>query len=1304
MSTNFSLTTSSPSVNIIQSINYLLATQGQGGSGGGNIVIGNTIVTANTVTGQIASNNAGVIGYLYPYIDIMYANTATGSSGFSTNSQNRSFYGIYNTTSTNPPASFSPTNYVWTQVSGGFGNTKALWYTTTGGGTINFSIVNGNIPPNQYYTPVIDDTPILLAALANSIVTGNTISPGSITNVQIAGATITGYNISNNTITGSLIAANTIVGNNIEAYTITGYNIAGNTITGNLIAANTIQGQNIQAGTLTANLFAAGTITAANSIQSVNATFNSPTSAGFWLNANTGDVRFAGNTSIGNNLTVGANAQIGANLNVGSNANIGVNLIVGSNANIGANLTVGNSATIGNNLIVGNYVTIGVGANIAGLITLGNLNANTVGTTQITNGAITTGKIAANTITGNLIQANTIQGNSIVAGTITATQLAAGTITAANSIQSVNATFNSTTSAGFWLNANTGDVRFAGNTSVGNNLTVGANAQIGSNLNVGVNANIGSNLFVGVNANIGSNLSVGDNATIGNYLTIGVGANIGNVILGGVLGANTVGQTQITANAITTGAIAANAITGNTIQANTISGTSFIANTFQANTINGNSIVAGSITAQQISANLILAQDVVSQNAVLGSPYSAGYWLQANTGSARFGSSLNVGDFLTVGNNAVIGQNLYISDNASIGANLYVQGLIYAGNLQSNTVTTINLVQGTVTQSITQYGFSGTNPVGFTNGNTQTLTSPGYLWPLNTRGFAIGGGTTIVPVTIGSPTGSRINVSYNASVSTDGDSAYLTVELFKSGASNTSVTSTATAYYPYYYRSIRSLLYDAYYMDVSADGDYPKIYNGDYFKAVGAGGILTGNAGVWTATPLSSNYYDTFNVLDYIPTSGGISQPPQQVYLEDYGLQYTANVANASILHTGNIANGTARSNPAINAFGSTDLYFWTQYPTPTELHSYVSIIVGAGGQILRSSKYQDVNASGNFRATVDSGYYEYSGTFADLLDISGNISPSLATPQYPTANIELIAVGTGGTIIYNSRSYISSNSSAVGSVNGFTTNWTTISNGSITSNNLNSVQCNWIPQFTTYANVGNSANGFAIPPFPGNVWIAVGDNGTILRSNGNAQSWTTVANVPTTKNLNGVAFVVNNNSYADYISGQWKLKQWPPQGYWVAVGDQGTVLYSNDNGATWSGPVPNPADGSGNFGVRNLEGVAPGWVQKTFVAVGESVVVQSVANTSPGGTWINPYQQGPTVNSALTRLQYYGSWANIADQTRPPVYQQLQNNQIVSGSYYDTNYIPGSPVTYYLAVGNMLGNSNVYVGSPTITVTEYKR
>ena len=89
----------------------------------------------------------------------------------------------------------------------------------------------------------------------------------------------------------------------------------------------------------------------------------------------------------------------------------------------------------------------------------------------------------ANTAAWTTANAQVIDGNVIVTGSITSAQLNANDVYALN-IASTNATVGNTSSPGFWLQSSTGNARFAGTTSIGNNLSVGNNAVIGGNLNV----------------------------------------------------------------------------------------------------------------------------------------------------------------------------------------------------------------------------------------------------------------------------------------------------------------------------------------------------------------------------------------------------------------------------------------------------------------------------------------------------------------------------------------------------------------------------------------------------------------------------------------------------------------------------------------------------------------------------------------------------------------------------------------------------------------------------------------------------
>ena len=858
MSTNFSLTTASPQVNVVQSINYLLATQGTSNANA-NVSLGNTVVQANTTTGQVYITNGQTISYLYGYLDVAYANTATGG-GFTSNSVNQNYYGVRNTST--PVFDTNPVDYNWTQVAGGFSTTKSLFYQNVGGNSINFYI--GTAAPTINFSPVLDSTPILLATLANSIVTSNTIQPLSVTNVQIA--------------------------------------------------SNTIQGNNIQ----------------------------------------------------------------------------------------------------------------------------------------------------QNTITGNLIQANTIQGNSIVAGSITSVQLAAGTIIVSNSIQSNNATFGSTTSAGFWLDANTGNVRFGGNTSIGNTLTIGANAIVGTNLSVGANAAIGSNLSVGTNANIGGNLFVGANAT--------------------------------------------------------------------------------------------------------------------------------------------------------------VTGVITTGSLNANVVNTVQLVQTAATQVISQSNNLGLTQLNFVNGNV-TYGGIGYLWPPYTRGFALGGGATIVTTSNGSSTGSSIQVAYNTYINSPVNTTENLIELWKSGGS---------AYYKSVFQTVRTTPNQ---LNSGAPYDYVLIPGN-------AGSLYRGNLGTYSSyvTSVTNDLYDAND------TGRGI-------YNDTYQYVYGTTGETLAILgntnqFAGNIAGFTSflgisgSAYPLFNIYGSNLI-------EPSSSNRNSTLLVGSGGYI---ANWSDRSGTGLFQ-------FETSGVFADLIDVGADILGNSSIGISGTVNY--VAVGTGGTILYNSRTFDINGNVAT------TTGWTqAVSN---TINNLNSVQCNY-----TVANQR------------GNLWVAVGNGGTVVSSASISGPWTRANSVPTTNNLNSVGYT---------------------NGYWMAVGNAGTIIVSTD-GTNWTGPYANPADGvtvPAN-GVRNLYGCGGGLQTGRFVVAGEEIILTANTNNATTTTWANSYVGGSSFTSALTRLQFQGSYANVGNVTAPPASQQINNAQVVSGLYTDINYVSGQTITYYLVAGNLVGNSVVYTNGPNITITEIKR
>jgi hypothetical protein len=97
-----------------------------------------TSYTADSRTGQITGPTGVVVGYLYKYIAVKYADSQDGSLNFSNLPTNRLYYGLRN--SNDAAESSNPVDYVWFKVTGGFGTSKYLWYISTGGRHIQFRV------------------------------------------------------------------------------------------------------------------------------------------------------------------------------------------------------------------------------------------------------------------------------------------------------------------------------------------------------------------------------------------------------------------------------------------------------------------------------------------------------------------------------------------------------------------------------------------------------------------------------------------------------------------------------------------------------------------------------------------------------------------------------------------------------------------------------------------------------------------------------------------------------------------------------------------------------------------------------------------------------------------------------------------------------------------------------------------------------------------------------------------------------------------------------------------------------------
>jgi len=120
----FSLPSNPTPQDVSDAINYLL------NNFGSNISI-------NAGTGAVAGPT-GNISYLYQYLDIKYAQSYDGSVGFSNVPTGATYFGIRNSNSS--IESTNPADYLWEQVTGGFGTTKNVYYSTGGGRTISLQV------------------------------------------------------------------------------------------------------------------------------------------------------------------------------------------------------------------------------------------------------------------------------------------------------------------------------------------------------------------------------------------------------------------------------------------------------------------------------------------------------------------------------------------------------------------------------------------------------------------------------------------------------------------------------------------------------------------------------------------------------------------------------------------------------------------------------------------------------------------------------------------------------------------------------------------------------------------------------------------------------------------------------------------------------------------------------------------------------------------------------------------------------------------------------------------------------------
>lgn len=220
---------------ISEAVNYLLSNFTQN-------------LSADPNTGQVIGPGGEIQYYLYKYMFVKYADSFDGSVGFSNTPTNKGYYGLRNSDDTTE--STNPADYIWTQVSGGFGTTKFLYYLTTGGRAIQFQVATA--VPNAGWlidpgTPIDLDITTRTNAVANFVVIrlpNNSAAPTDAECVSAIGRT---------PISGDLCTINYNSGiASIQYKYTTGWAIFQKYITADIVQAQTLSAFTANLGTVTA--------------------------------------------------------------------------------------------------------------------------------------------------------------------------------------------------------------------------------------------------------------------------------------------------------------------------------------------------------------------------------------------------------------------------------------------------------------------------------------------------------------------------------------------------------------------------------------------------------------------------------------------------------------------------------------------------------------------------------------------------------------------------------------------------------------------------------------------------------------------------------------------------------------------------------------------------------------------------------------------------------------------------------------------------------------------------------------------
>jgi len=240
------------------------------GSGSGSV--------GDPTTGIISGPDGSVVGYLYRYISIKYADDNVGTS-LTNVPLNKAYYGVCNSELTTE--SLTPADYTWYLVTGTFGTTRSLYYKVIGGRNIKFDANTAPIDYKWLIDPgtVIDlDNIVPTKTISNSEIINATIGALQIADGAVSAAktnvaaisAITGNlvdnavgptNIQTDAVTSAKIVANAVIAGKIAANAVTATTIEANAVTAAKIATDAVTANKIEANAVTAVKINAGAVT-----------------------------------------------------------------------------------------------------------------------------------------------------------------------------------------------------------------------------------------------------------------------------------------------------------------------------------------------------------------------------------------------------------------------------------------------------------------------------------------------------------------------------------------------------------------------------------------------------------------------------------------------------------------------------------------------------------------------------------------------------------------------------------------------------------------------------------------------------------------------------------------------------------------------------------------------------------------------------------------------------------------------------------------------------------------------------------